>query len=283
MKVHAVSALRATCRFTSLLKIAGLARATFFYHQARATTPDPQAELKVVIQRLFTAAHGRYGHRRLHARLVDDGWRVAKKTVLKLMWQLGLVCLVRRRRYVSYRGQIGAVAPNLLNRNVTTTAPNQKWVTDVTEFRVGDQKVYLAPMMDLFDRQIIAYTVGIAPTIELTNSTLRQALATLPDGQRPVVHSDQGFHYQHGSWRTMLATVGAIPSMSRKGNCLDNAVMENFFGHLKEEMFHHDRYADRDDLMQAIHAYIVWYNTERISIRLQGMSPVQYRIHALAA
>jgi putative transposase len=196
------------------------------------------------------------------------------------MHQLGLACQVRRRRYTSYRGEVGTIAANLLNRDVTTTAPNQKWVTDVTEFRVGEQKVYLAAILD---RQIIAYSVGLSPTVALTNTALRSALATLPDGQAPLVHSDQGVHYQHRSWRALLAAAGATPSMSRKGNCLDNAVMENFFGHLKEELFNHTTFPDVPTFIAAVHAYMSWYNRDRISLRLKGVSPMQYRAQALAA
>lgn len=283
MKVQAVAALKATYGLRLLLEIAGLARSTYFYHQAQRARPDPQADLKAAIRDAFAQAKGRYGHRRLRQQLMTQGWRVSRKTVLKLMRALGLVCVIRRRRYVSYRGTVGTIAPNVLNRNFTAAAPNQTWVTDVTEFRVGAQKVYLAPVMDLFDRQIIAYTVGPSPTLALTTTALTRALATLLPGEAPVVHSDQGFQYQHASWQQLLAEAGATPSMSRKGNCLDNAVMESFFGHLKEELFNHTRYADQEALVRAIHDYIAWYNTDRISTRLTGMSPVQYRVHARAA
>ncbi|WP_143187339.1 IS3 family transposase, partial [Rhodococcus maanshanensis] len=179
--------------------------------------------------------------------------------------------------------EAGKVAPNLLERDFEASAPNQKWVTDVTEFRVGEDKLYLSPVMDLFDRQIIAFSVGPSPNLQLTNSSLRAAIATLGDGQTPLVHSDQGFQYQHESWRRLLADAGATQSMSRKGNCFDNAVIENFFGHLKEELFHHVRYLNSDALATALADYIHWYNTERISTKLKGLSPVQYRTQALAA
>lgn len=284
MKVHAVAALKAQFPLRTLREIAHLPHSTYFYHQRRLNQPDPHADLKAAIQAIFTEVHGRYGHRRIHARLVADGWRVAKKTVLKLMWRLGCVCQVRRRKpYRSYGGEVGKVAPNLLNRGFTAPVPNQKWVTDVTEFSVHGHKVYLAPVMDLFDRQIIAYAVGRAPTLELTNRALRRALATLPEGQAPLVHSDQGFQYQHASWRSLLATVGATPSMSRRGNCLDNAVMENFFGHLKEELFHHTRFSRVETFVTALHEYLAWYNTDRISPQRNSLSPVRYRAQALAA
>ena len=267
-----------------LLDVAGLARSTFFYHQARFQSPDPQAEIKAAVREIFEKNHGRYGHRRVHTELAKQGWSVARKTVLKLMRSLRLVCKVRRKkRYVSYRGEQGLVAPNLLNREFEAAAPNEKWVTDVTEFSVGDRKLYLSPVMDLFDRQIISYSIGTSPNLALTNASLRDALTTLEGGQRPIVHSDQGFQYQHASWRTLLENAGAVQSMSRKGNCYDNAVMENFFGHLKEELFHRVRFLSTDALAAALKEYLRWYNTERISTKLEGLSPVQYRAQALAA
>lgn len=277
-------ALKAEHRLEVLLDVAGLPRSTYFYHQARLLAPDPQADLKAAVTEIFKKSHARYGHRRVHIELVQNGWTVAKKTVLKLMRLLRLVCKVRRKkRYNSYQGEQGVVAPNLLKRKFEADAPNEKWVTDVTKFSVGDRKLYLSPVMDLFDRQIISYAIGISPNLELTNSSLRGALATLEGGQRPLVHSDQGFQYQHPSWRALLQDAGAVQSMSRRANCYDNSVMENFFGHLKEELFHRVLFNSADALASALHEYIHWYNNERISIRLQGLSPAQYRAQVLAA
>jgi putative transposase len=284
VRVQALIALKADFPLPVLLQVAGLARSTFFYHQGRLQAPDPREALKAALTGIFTMNHGRYGHRRIHIELVKQGWTVAKKTVLKLMRSLGLVCKVRRKkRYNSYPGEQGSIAPNVLNREFDADAPNQKWVTDVTEFSVGDRKLYLSPVMDLFDRQITSYTIGSSPNLEMTNTSLRQALATLEDGQQPLVHSDQGFQYRHVTWRVLLESAGAVQSMSRKGNCYDNAVMENFFGHLKEELFHHVRFLSTDALATALHEYIRWYNAERISTKLKGLSPVQYRAQALAA
>jgi putative transposase len=284
VRVQALIALKADFPLPVLLQVAGLARSTFFYHQARLRAPDPQEAIKTAVTEIFEKNHGRYGHRRIHTEMLKQGWTVAKKTVLKLMRSLRLVCKVRRKkRYNSYQSEQGRVAPNVLNREFEADAPNRKWVTDVTEFSVGDRKLYLSPVMDLFDRQIISYSIGTSPNLELTNTSLRKALATLEGGQQPLVHSDQGFQYQHASWRNLLQGAGAIQSMSRKGNCYDNAVTENFFGHLKEELFHRVRFLSTDALAPQLKEYIRWYNTERISTKLEGLSPVQYRAQALAA
>lgn len=281
--MQAVLDLKADHRLPVLLTVAGLARSTYFYHQARVQRPDPKAELNEAIRTIFDQTKGRYGHRRIHRALQTSGQRVAKKTVLKQMRMIGLVCQVRRRkRFTTYRGEVGTTAPNRLNRVFTTTAPNQSWVTDVTEFRIGEERLYLSPVMDLFDRQIIAYTMDRSPNLALTNGAMRQAMTTLAPDHHPLVHSDQGFQYRHRSWQELLAEVGAIPSMSRKGNCLDNAVIESFFGHLKSELFL-DRFTRIDALALAIHDYLHWYNHDRTSATLKGLSPVAYRTQALVA
>lgn len=284
MKTQVIATLKADYPLAVLLEVADLARSTFFYHQARLTRPDPHAELKTAITEAFETARGRYGHRRIRLVLARQGRRVAKKTVLKLMNTLGLVCTVRRaRRYRSWLGQTGMIAENVLNRQFTASAPDTKWVTDVTEFRIGDRKVYLSPVIDLFDRSVVAYTHGPSPSLELTNSSLRKAIATLSPGNTPLVHSDQGFQYQHASWRTLLTDARLEQSMSRRANCLDNSIAENFFGHLKEELFHHNRFDTVEDFTTALDDYLDWYNTTRISTTLKGLSPVEYRTQALAA
>ncbi len=275
--MQAVQALKADFSLSVLLEIAGLPRSTYFYHQARASRPDRHAALDSAIHAVFTRAKGRYGHRRIHRDLRLSGWGVAKKTVLHRMQVLGLRCQVRRRKqFTTYRGQVGTTAPNVLNRHFTAAAPNQKWVTDLTEFRIGDDKLYVSPVLDLYDRQVIACSVGRAPTLALATSALQQAIATLGPTDHPLVHSDQGFQYQHRSWQDLLGAVGATPSMSRKGNCLDNAVIENFFGHLKSEVLL-ESFSSIDALERAITDYIGWYNQERTSATLNGLSPVRYR------
>jgi putative transposase len=288
VKTQVIATLKAHHPLPVLLAVAGLARSTFFYHQARlaqATGEDPRADLAAAVTEAFTAAHGRYGHRRVHAVVARQGHTVAKKTVLALMRELGLVCKVRRRRpYTSWKGEVGTAAPNILNREFTATAPNTKWVTDVTEFRVGTTKIYLSPVIDLFDRLVVSYSWSVSPNTELTNSSLRDAIATLePGGHRPLVHSDQGFQYRHTSWQKLLAQAGLTQSMSRKATCLDNSMAENFFGHLKEELFHHNNFTTVEDFTDALEDYIEWYNTTRISTTLKDLSPVEYRAQALTA
>lgn len=275
--------LKAEHRLDDLLAAAGLARSTFYYHQARLDRPDPKAPLKQAVGEAFAHSKGRYGHRRIHAVLVGAGWQVAKKTVLAVMRELGLRTHVRqRRRYRLGPGPASPVASNVLNRQFTTQAPNRKWVSDVTEFHLATAKAYLSPVLDLFDRQIIAHTFSTSPNLDLTNGALDQALSSQDVAPGLIVHTDQGHQYRHTSWRDRLAAVGAIQSMSRRGNCYDNAVIENFFGHLKTELAV-DPNLTVAELGQQITDYITWWNTERIHSGLAGMSPVQYRAQALAA
>ena len=266
-----------------LLEVAGLPRSTYYAHRARTPRPAAHADLDSAIKAVFTRAKGRYGHRRIHRELRAAGWRVAKKTVLARMCAQGLVCQVRRRKRArTDRGMAGTTVPNRLNRRFRATAPNQKWVTDLTEFRIGDDTLYLAPVLDLYDRQVIAYRIGRSSDLVLATAAVRQAIATLGPTEHPLVHTDQGFQYRHPAWQQVLAAAGATQSMSRKGNCLDNAVIESFFGHLKSELLL-EPFANIDDLEAAIADYIDWYNHQRTSARLNGLSPVQYRAQTCGA
>lgn len=265
-----------------LLRISGLARSTFFYHQARQDRQDKFALVKEQILAVNQKARGRYGHRRIHHELVKLGYRVAKKTVLALMRVLGIRCRVRaRRKYSSYQGLAGRIAPNVLDRDFHASKPDQKWVTDVTQFQLAGQRLYLSPIIDLYDHSVIAHSISTAPTTAFTNESLLKAMAARHDTGELIVHTDQGFHYQHLSWRRILAANHATQSMSRKGNCYDNSLAENFFGHLKSELFLDGMPATLDELETEIADYITWYNNERIQERLEGMTPNQYRNHAL--
>ncbi|MCO5215767.1 MAG: IS3 family transposase [Thermomicrobiales bacterium] len=279
---QAISALKVDYPVHILLAAANLPSTTYYDAVARQQRPDPDAELKRVIGDIATEVRGIYGYRRMQGELGRRGIVVGEKKVLKQMQALGLTAVIRRKRYSSHKGEVGVVAQNVLNRQVTTTAPNQKWVTDISQFRVQGKTVYLSAVMDLYDRQIIGYTVGQRPTVVFANASLKHALATVDRHAGLLIHSDQGFHYQHRSWQHLVQTAGATQSMSRKGNCYDNAVMESFFGHLKEEMFNHTSYPHVEALTEALHWYIRWYNTERISTRLGKLSPVQYRARMMA-
>lgn len=197
------------------------------------------------------------------------------------MKELGLKCLVRMKKYRSYKGKIGKVAPNILNRNFKATKPNQKWVTDVTEFHLHGEKLYLSPILDLFNGEIIAYNIESRPVYPLVSKMLDQAFMRLESKDSPVLHSDQGWHYQMKQYSHDLKRHNIIQSMSRKGNCLDNAVIENFFGLLKSELLYLKKFDSMEHFKKELEDYIHYYNHRRIKVKLKGMSPVDYRVHAL--
>lgn len=276
-----MSALRQDHCLSVLLKIAGLARSTFYYQIKAQACGDKYQDLKVRIGDVYTHHKGCYGYRRITATLRQAGHWVNHKTVQRLMAQLHLKSLVRRKKYRSYRGEVGRVAPNLLNRQFSASEPNQKWVTDVTEFNVGGQKLYLSPVMDLYNGEIIAWQAEPSPAFALVRRMLDKAMRKLGKNDSPILHSDQGWAYQMANYRQILRKHGIQQSMSRKGNCLDNAAMESFFGTLKEECFRLQRFTNIEQLRRSIARYIHYYNHERIKLTLKGLSPVQYRIQAL--
>jgi putative transposase len=243
---------------------------------------DKHGVLKDTIRALYERHKGRYGYRRITAALRQMGEAVNHKTVQRLMQLLGLKSLVRPKKYRAYRGQRADVA-NVLARQFEAARPNQKWVTDVTEFKVGGEKLYLSPVLDLYNGEIVAYEMQRQPLYRLVGNMLTKALATLADAEKPMLHSDQGWQYQMAAYRHQLASHGLTQSMSRKGNCLDNAVMESFFGTLKAELFYLNRYDNIAQLQTSIRQYIHYYNRERIKTKLNGLSPVQYRTQAVAA
>ena len=271
--------LRQGHALTVLLKVAQLSRSTFYYQIKVQQVQDQHAELKAHIRRVYEHHKGRYGYRRITATLRQAGQVVNHKTVQRLMQVLGLKSLVRPKKYRSYRGQQAKV-PNLLARQFQADRPNQKWVTDVTEFSVRGEKLYLSPVMDLYNGEIVSYSMQRRPLFSLVGNMLKQALARLSDSQTPILHSDQGWPYQMPSYRHQLAARGLTQSMSRKGNCLDNAAMESFFGTLKSELYYLNHFESIDQLQADIHEYIHYYNHERIRTKLKGLISVLHRTQA---
>lgn len=265
-----------------LLHAAGLPRSTFYY-QIKALGTDRHTALKQRIQTLYAHHKGRYGYRRMTTALRQAGETVNHKTVQRLMQQLGLKSLVRPKKYRAYRGAEGRAAPNTLQRRFQARRPHQRWVTDITEFKVNDQKLYLSPVMDLYNGEIIAFQTGPRPVFDLVKDMLKKAFDRLVPGARLLLHSDQGWHYRHPNYRRLVVEKRILRSMSRKGNCLDNAAMESFFGTLKAEYFSLNRFDTIEQLQQGLGHYIHYYNHERIRMTLKGLSPVQYRTQALSA
>jgi putative transposase len=245
--------------------------------------PDRDAELKSLIQAIYHEHKGRYGYRRIKAELKNQGYKVNHKKVQRLMKELGLKCIVRMKKYRSYKGKVGKTAPNILDRNFKAENPKEKWVTDITEFKLFGEKLYLSPILDLFNGEIIAYTIDSRPKYSLVKTMLDQAFERLSDGDNLLIHSDQGWHYRMPQYRHALKERNITQSMSRKGNCYDNAVMENFFGILKSEFLYNQEFDSVEDFKKELASYIEYYNHKRIKTKLKGLSPVQYRTQTLAA
>jgi transposase InsO family protein len=276
--------LRHHHKLTDLLQIAGLARSTFYYHCHATERADRQSAMELRIRSIYDEHKGRYGYRRITAALCNSAAQtVNHKCVQRLMQKMGLRALIRaKKRSKSVQGISDAHVPNVLQRNFSATAPDQKWVTDVTEFNVNGQKLYLSACMDLYNGEIIAHRMTKRPVFELVSGTLRTALSRPRSAGELIIHSDQGWHYKMQPYRAMLASCGVTQSMSRKGNCFDNAAIESFFGTLKAEYFHLAAPSSLDALEAGVHDYIHYYNHERLKLGLKGLSPVGYRLRNTA-
>lgn len=258
-----------------------MARSTYFYHEKSSKLEDKYSDLKQQIKAIYHQHKGRYGYRRITLALKNMGLVINHKCVQKLMQSMKLKSRIRITKYRSYRGQVGRVADNVLQRQFESNQPNQNWVTDVTEFNVRGEKLYLSPIMDLFNGEIIAFQMERRPIFRLVKDMLKEAIDKLNINEKPIIHSDQGWQYQMRFYQQQLAERGLIQSMLRKGNCLDNASMESFFGVLKSECFYGEEFNSIDELEQTVKEYIHYYNHERIKVKLKGLSPVQYRTQSL--
>jgi transposase InsO family protein len=260
-----------------------MAKSVYYYWRAASSNhePDPYELAKDRITQIFNAHQGRYGYQRVHLELRNQQQYLNLKTVQKLMRQLGLKSLVRPKRYQSFKGNIGKAAPNLLERNFGASKPNEKWVTDVTEFNIKGERVYLSPILDLYNQEIVSYEIADRPQISSVIQMLQKAFKQLKPKDKPILHSDQGWQYQMGLYQQALHQQGITQSMSRKGNCLDNAVMENWFGIMKTEFFYQKKFSDVQSFKTELKDYIHYYNHDRIKEKLKGLSPVQYRTQSL--
>jgi putative transposase len=262
--------------------MAQLARSTFYYQQKVLGQDDKHQQLKETIKSVFERHKGRYGYRRITAALRQFGSHVNHKTVQRLMGVLGLKSLVRPKKYRSFKGEVGRAAPNELQRRFAADSANQKWVTDVTEFNVAGEKLYLSPILDLYNGEIVAFETSKRPVFDLVNSMLKKALVKLAPHEKPMLHSDQGWQYRMPAYQRQLRERQLVQSMSRKGNCYDNAAMESFFAVLKSEFFLLNKFDSVDALRDGLADYIHYYNHDRIKLKLKGLSPVQYRTQPLA-
>lgn len=272
--------LRQKYKICDLIKVAKLPRSSFYYYCKTLKRQEKYLFEKQEIKNIFHENHGRYGYRRITMELDNRGFHLNHKTVQRLMKELELKCMVRFKKYRSYKGEIGKIAPNILKRDFQSEAPNKKWVTDVTEIQMYGEKLYFSPILDLYNGEIIAYQIKDRPSLQLVTEMMEEVLKTLKEDEKPILHSDQGWQYQHVKYQGLLNRHGIRQSMSRKGNCLDNSVMENFFGLLKSELLYLRSFESMKEFKKELEQYIEYYNNKRIKKKLKGLSPVQYRIQS---
>ncbi len=257
-----------------LLSVAHMAESTCEYIMSHQDG-GADSELNAAVRGIFLESRRRYGYRRVTAELRKSRGPVNHKRVKRIMKELGLFARIPKARYSSYRGTVGRVAPNLLERQFGADRPYEKWVTDVTEFRLPWGKAYLSPILDLYSRSIVGYGLSRSPNFRQTVAMLDMALGKKKDFGGMILHSDQGWQYQMTQYQKILEKHNIRQSMSRKGNCHDNSVMENFFGRLKTEMFygHEYEFASYDELKEEIDEYVLWWNTKRIQRKLNWIAP----------
>lgn len=269
-------------KLNDVLQRVDIPESTYHYQVKQLNKEDKDSKWKRLITELFNQHEGRYGYRRITSSLRNLGYKINHKKVQRIMEELGLKCVkfIRKSRYSSYKGKVGKVAKNKLSRRFHTSIRLQKLVTDITEFKCLDgEKLYLSPILDLYNSEIISFSISKRPTLDFVMNSLNNALEVVKQHGtfRTTIHSDQGWHYQHKTWVSTLKKNRIIQSMSRKATCADNASMENFFGILKQEMYYGEKQLSYEMLKAKIEQYIHYYNNERIKLSLSGFSPVQFR------
>lgn len=264
-----------------------MARSTHNYvvnHPKKPTRPELQNAVKEIFDRCANGC----GHRQIAMCLrAEQGVKIANKTVLKMMKELGLFCNIRTEskwhKYSSYKGTVGKTFKNIIDRDFDAKKPWQKMGTDVTEFKVAGKKAYLAPILDFCTKEIVAWNVSEHPNMTQQLSLLEQLLSKMPNGCSPVLHSDMGWQYQHAGWTEKLKSAGITQSMSRKGNCIDNAATEQLFGHIKDEFYRNQTWSCFADFKSDLDSYISLYNNRRRQVRLNGLTPIEFREQATAS
>ncbi|WP_338994626.1 IS3 family transposase [Fusobacterium animalis] len=283
-KLRVIAELRAKYPFKILLKIAGISKSVYYYYIDKKDIDEKNKDVIEKIKRIYYANKGRYGYRRVTLELKNQGLNINHKKVQRIMKKFNLQSIIRKKRkYSSYKGQIGKIADNHIKRNFEATAPNQKWFTDVTEFNLRGEKLYLSPILDAYGRYIVSYDISRSANLEQINHMLNLAFKENESYENLIFHSDQGWQYQHSSYQKRLKEKKITQSMSRKGNSLDNGLMECFFGLLKSEMFYdqEEKYKTLEELKEAIEDYIYYYNNKRIKEKLKGLTPASYRSQSL--
>ena len=256
------------------------AKSSYCYQQKQIKKENKIVKIKERIKILFFENHKRYGYRRIHLLLKREGIIISEKIVRSIMKEENLIVrIIRQKKYSSYLGEISPAVPNEIQRDFHADKPNKKWLTDITEFKIGEGKVYLSPIIDCFDGMPITWTVGTSPNAELVNTMLDNAIVLLKENEHPIVHSDRGCHYRWSGWIQRMDEAGLTRSMSKKGCSPDNSACEGFFGRMKNEMFYGEKWdkISVEEFISIINQYMQWYRDKRIKLSLGGLSPMEYR------
>jgi len=279
-KARLIDALRMKYPLNELLRMTGIAKSSYFYQEEAQNRSDKYDALRTEIKEIFAESQSRYGYRRVHAEIKNNGTIVSEKVVRRIMEEEQLVVpYKKKRKYNSYKGEISPAVENVVARDFRADAPNVKWLTDLTEFHIPAGKVYLSPIIDCFDGLAVSWAIGTSPDAELVNTMLDEAIRGLADGEHPIVHSDRGCHYRWPGWVSRMEDSGLTRSMSKKGCSPDNSACEGFFGRLKNEMFYGRSWQDIsiNHFIDKLDSYLRWYNEKRIKMSLGALSPVNYR------
>ncbi len=279
-KAVIIDALKSKYSLPDLLKRLGLSKSSYYYQEAAKKKPDKYSDIRNRIRQLFHENKQRYGYRRIHGLLNRENITVSEKVVRQIMREEGLIVILKRRKkYNSYQGEISPSVPNKIERDFHADKPNQKWLTDITEFALPAGKVYLSVLVDCFDGLLPGWTISTTPDSMLVNTMLDQAISHLPEGAHPLIHSDRGCHYRWPGWIERMKNAGLERSMSKKGCSSDNAACEGLFGRLKNEMFYNQDWTGVkiSEFIDILSEYLLWYNTKRIKTSLGNMSPWEYR------
>jgi len=288
-----IDELRLRYPLCKILRVAGLSKSTYCYYHSRKhlnavySRAKEEDRILSVIVPIFVHHKSRYGTRRVILASKDKLAGINHKKIERIMSENNLKAIQGKNgRYHSYKGDNGESKENLLLvrdennklvRNFNTTHSNEIWATDVSEFKSDEGKLYLSPIKDLYDDSIVSYDISINPDFNQTKRMIDSAFSTNYNLEGLIFHSDQGWQYQMKSYQQWLKDKGIKQSFSRKGNCMDNSLMENFFSIMKNEMYYNNTFKTKNELKQAIEEYITYYNTERINIKRKGLTPMEYR------
>jgi transposase InsO family protein/transposase-like protein len=279
-KAVIVDALRGNYSLSLLLEALNFPKSSYYHQFHRKSFQEKYRNVSNRIREIFVENYSCYGYRRITAALNRDGLILSEKVVRHIMRENQLIVKCRKmRKYSSYQGEISPAVANVVARNFKSEKPNQKWLTDITEFSIPAGKVYLSPMIDCFDGMPVSWKISTSPSAQLVNTMLDDAIATLPDTAHPLVHTDRGRHYRWPGWIDRMNRAQLVRSMSKKGCSPDNSACEGFFGRMKNQMFYHKSWLGYtlSEFIHEVNRYMMWYRDKRIKLSLGAMSPIEFR------